>query len=1174
MTISAGLAPPTTPNVQICSGHTATLVVNNPQPGTTYNWYATLTGGTPFFSGTTYSTQVLTTDTTYYIEAQNVGGCISTSRSPVTVTILPALATPSANNVAVCTGNTATLSVNSPVAGETYNWYISTASTTPIYTGITFTTPVITIATTYYLQSSNIGGCTSVQMPITVSLSPALSAPTANNVAICTGNTATLSVNSPLAGETYNWYISTTATTPIYTGVTFTTSVITANATYYLQSSNSGGCKSVLVPIAITISPTLSAPSANSVAVCSSSTALLSVNSPVANVIYSWFSSAIATTPLHTGTTFTTPVITTNTTYYLQSSNSGGCKSVLVPVLVTLLPTPASPVAAGASICSGNNALLSVTNPVVGEIYNWYISTTATTPINTGITFTTPAITATTLYYLQSTNASGCKSVLIPVSATVLPVLSVPAAASVSVCSGNTALLSVTNPVAGLVYDWFISTTAITPLHTGTTFTTPPINGATTYYLQSTNTNGCKSVLAPITVSLFAAAVIPIVPGVQICNGLTAIVTVSNPVTNSIYTWYSTATSATPIFTGTTYTTPLLTANATYFVKATTSNGCVSGLTPVTVTVDPVIVAPTVTGATICYNKTATITIGNIQPGLTYNWFASATGGTAVNTGTSFTTPVLPVTTTYYVQAVSIKGCLSTRTPVTVTVSPAIADPVVSLPTICNGQKATLSVSNLVSGMLYNWYSTIAGGTPLFTGSVFITPLLTATTSYYVQAYTTAGCLGAIVAVPVTVLPPVAAPSALPVTVCTGQTALLSVHNPVSGLIYSWYSVAVNGTAVSTGTTFQTPVLNTSATYYLTAQSTAGCTSSPRSPVTATALPSLPVPIVKADTICPNHTAKLSILNPQAGLTYNWYLTQTGGSSTTTDTVLTTALLTNSITYYVDATNAGGCSSVRTTVTALVKVPPVVSFTASPLAGCDPLLVAFSNTSQHATSYLWSFGDGISYSGKDTTHIYHSGTFSVKLIATGNGCADTLSKTGLITVVPQPVASFSSVPGTIGDVQLSFANFTFTNTSQNAILYTWQFGDGSSTFAENPRHTYTKAGSYEVTLYAKNTYGCIDTTSRSFYNIIPDSTLNIPNVFSPNNDGVNDTWVLRGISAYAGAIVTIYNRWGAMVYQSTGTYKPWDGKYKGNIQQTATYYYIIQLNTVQKPLSGWLLLLR
>lgn len=77
-----------------------------------------------------------------------------------------------------------------------------------------------------------------------------------------------------------------------------------------------------------------------------------------------------------------------------------------------------------------------------------------------------------------------------------------------------------------------------------------------------------------------------------------------------------------------------------------------------------------------------------------------------------------------------------------------------------------------------------------------------------------------------------------------------------------------------------------------------------------------------------------------------------------------------------------------------------------------------------------------------------------------------------------------------------------------------------------------------------------------------------PNAFTPDGDGYNDTWILDNLDNYPEAEVSIFNKWGNLVYQTKGIYSPWDGSYDGKILPAATYYYVIKLNNGTAPYSG------
>lgn len=87
-------------------------------------------------------------------------------------------------------------------------------------------------------------------------------------------------------------------------------------------------------------------------------------------------------------------------------------------------------------------------------------------------------------------------------------------------------------------------------------------------------------------------------------------------------------------------------------------------------------------------------------------------------------------------------------------------------------------------------------------------------------------------------------------------------------------------------------------------------------------------------------------------------------------------------------------------------------------------------------------------------------------------------------------------------------------------------------------------------------------------------TPEIPNVFSPNGDGIYDTWQVRYLQDYPNSTIQIFNRTGRVVYATTGNGKPWDGTFEGKPVPVATYYYVINLNNGKPPLAGSVTVIR
>ena len=165
-------------------------------------------------------------------------------------------------------------------------------------------------------------------------------------------------------------------------------------------------------------------------------------------------------------------------------------------------------------------------------------------------------------------------------------------------------------------------------------------------------------------------------------------------------------------------------------------------------------------------------------------------------------------------------------------------------------------------------------------------------------------------------------------------------------------------------------------------------------------------------------------------------------------------------------------------------LPPVASFTANVTGGNAPLTVQFTDASTgDVTGWSWSFGDGATSSLKNPVHTYAApGTYTVTLIATNEYGSDEEIRTDYITVYAPVTAQFTA------DVTSGAAPLTvqFTDTSTGSpTSWLWTFGDGNTSTAQNPQHTYSSAGTYTVTLTASHTYSNDTETKTNYISAIP-----------------------------------------------------------------------------------------
>lgn len=245
----------------------------------------------------------------------------------------------------------------------------------------------------------------------------------------------------------------------------------------------------------------------------------------------------------------------------------------------------------------------------------------------------------------------------------------------------------------------------------------------------------------------------------------------------------------------------------------------------------------------VCGSGSISLTATTGSQGTTVRWYNAITGGTLLTTGGSYTTPVLSSTTTYYISSYnSTTGCESSpRVAVTVGVNAIPAQPAVINATICIGKTATLSATPGSGGQEVQWFAASTGGTALATGSTFVTPALTASTTYYAATRnTTSNCSSTRVAVTATVVsPPGDALGGNYEEVIYGSGSL-SIQVPAGsgGSTVRWYTDETTSTVLYEGTTFATPTLTQSKTYYVSTYSASlSCESAQRTPVVVTVVP-------------------------------------------------------------------------------------------------------------------------------------------------------------------------------------------------------------------------------------------------------------------------------------------------------------------------------------------------
>nr|WP_121270693.1 putative Ig domain-containing protein [Pedobacter schmidteae] len=769
--------------------------------GISYTWYDAASNGNVLATNTnTYTTPAnLGVGTyNYYVSAINANNCSSATRTQVTV-VVRANATAddiTAADQSICSGSTAVLSASSAITGATFKWYKNADLSDVPFTGANFTTPPLTATTKYYVIVSGPGICSNDAasakvVTVTVNRNAVASDITAADKATCSGNGVVLNaISTTVTSPVFNWYKNADLSDVPFTGADFSTGVLTATTKYYVTVSGAGVCANTAATAkVVTVTVNRNATDADIIAAdkatCSGTAVALTASSTtITNPVFSWYRDAALTDLAVRGTSFTTPPLTVTTKYYITVSGDNVCansasSAKVLTVTVNRNATDADIKLNDQTICSGTTAILSASSTTVtAPVFRWYRDASLTDFAFEGPTFTTPALTLTTKYYVTVSGAGVCANdvtsakvvtVTVTRNAGVTDII----AADKTICAGQTASLSASSTIPGASFTWYRDAALTDVAFTTANVTTPVLNTTTRYYVTVSGTGVCANLPGTAKIVMVTVNQIPNVPiissaGTTVCSGDATLLTIQNPQAGVTYEWYTAATNGTLVNTGVTY--PISNASSTtdYYVQATNASGCGSatGRVKVTLTVNGRPQIPGVVSAAVntCMGSTAVLTVSNPAAGVIYNWYARANSTEILGSGTNFTTPAAAnATTIYYVEAQS-GNCTSTaRTAVTVTAG-AIPLPPPSVSgagsPLCPGSGTVLTVDNPDASLRYAWFSVATGGAALAQGNTFTVPATNVTTIYYVGSINAnSGCASSSrTAVTVTIATKLAAP--------------------------------------------------------------------------------------------------------------------------------------------------------------------------------------------------------------------------------------------------------------------------------------------------------------------------------------------------------------------------------------------------------------------------------
>jgi gliding motility-associated-like protein len=262
-------------------------------------------------------------------------------------------------------------------------------------------------------------------------------------------------------------------------------------------------------------------------------------------------------------------------------------------------------------------------------------------------------------------------------------------------------------------------------------------------------------------------------------------------------------------------------------------------------------------------------------------------------------------------------------------------------------------------------------------------------------------------------------------------------------------------------------------------------------------------------------------------------------------------------------TDKNNCADETTKIINYFPAPPVLIVEPDKFLGCTPAVIFFDNRSIPVDStylIIWDYGDGTRDTGKiSPTHAYtNPGVYDVKLqITSPIGCYIESTFQNWIRVSKAPTAGFSCDP----DSAISILNNTikFIDESKDAFRWNWDFGGLDASTMQSPTYTFQDTGVYRVLQVVTHPEGCKDSLSK-IIDIRPEVRWFMPNAFTPNGDGQNDGFYGKGIlDGVTDFRMTIWNRWGEMVFETANPTEQWNGRVKntGGMSPAGVYVYLV-----------------
>ncbi len=893
--------------------------------------------------------------------------------------------------------------------------------------------------------------------------------PIVSGATICAGSSTSLTASGGM-GAPYNWYLSPTDPTPVYTGSSY--SVSPGSTTTYYVSSGSGICASPKTPVTVTVDPAAPAPTITvNGPFCAGGTINLQTNA-VVGATYFWsgpngFSSSLQNPSI-------TNISTANSGTYSLYLVLSGCTSTTATVNLTVNPIPANPVIGSNSpLCSGQNLLLT-SNTITNAVYYWSgpnsFSSNDEDPVISNVT------TAHAGNYSLFVEVNGCSSATVNHSVTVNATPSVPAITSNSpLCAGSTLNLSAST--AAGTYVW-TGPNGFTSNMEDPSIPNAQTTHAGTYQLVLVN-NGCTSTVASTNVVVNALPSAPTIgSNAPLCVGNTLNLT-ANLVPGASYFWTG-PNGFTSGLQNPSIPNAQTTHSGTYSLYLV-QNGCSSTISQTSVTVNAIPATPSASSnSPVCSGSNIQLSTPTVS-GATYVWsgpnsFSSSAEDPLISNAQGSHAGT-------YNLIVVVNGCSSALATTNVVVNQTPTSPVIgSNSPLCAGNNLEL-YSNSSSTGTYVW-----SGPNGFTSALH-NPIISNASAIHAGTYNLIlvenGCSSVVSSTVVSVQPgsSISAGTVLQPSLCGATNGSIEVLGSGNGEVFWIGTQNGNSGPVTLPYTISNLPAGSYDVYFVAAS---GCTSNVLNVLVSDPNPPATPVISSNSPLCSGDNLQLTA-NTLSGATYVWS-GPNGFTSSLEDPILNAVTTAANGTYSLFLVQ-NGCSSATATLNVLVNQTPATPVLNVNQPNCAGDSILFSTPALSGATYVWSGPNGFSSSLQNPfitpANATHNGNYTLQLVA--NGCSSSVS-TQTITVHPKPVLTIDA------SSTLVCEGSAVTLTGSGAPTLSWDNGISNGVpFLIYATNTYTLTGT--------NAEGCstsqsitITVTPNSGFNVLitpsdPDSTI-------------------------------------------------------------------------------------